>query len=377
MKKALIVANLAGFACFLINDIKTLQDMGYHVTLAANRNLFPWEDTKCKLDALSVEVIQVDFDSKNPFARDNGRALQQMRAILKTNHYDFIHCHTPISGLITRLAAIPYRVKGTKIVYTTHGFAFTRHSSGKSQLMYRTLEDIGSFLCDAMITINREDYEAARRMHCKNVYYIHGVGVDVERYRNVQIDREAYRKSIGVAPDQIMVLSVGALSERKNQQIVIRALATLPDKDKYVFVVCGEGEKRDELLKLAKEKQVNCRLLGFRHDIPEITKCSDVGVLPSIREGLGLAGVQSLAAGVPIVGTDVQGIRDCVVPGKTGYLCDAFDAENFARYIQVLGRQSCGEREEMARNCMKMAQNFGESISVLQMKDIYNKILAN
>ena len=92
---------------------------------------------------------------------------------------------------------------------------------------------------------------------------------------------------------------------------------------------------------------------------------------------MGLAGVQSLAAGVPIVGTDVQGIRDYVVPGKTGYLCDAFDAESFARYIQILGRQSRGEREEIARNCMKMAQNFDESISVLQMKDIYNKILAN
>ena len=71
-------------------------------------------------------------------------------------------------------------------------------------------------------------------------------------------------------------------------------------------------------------------------DIPEITAISDIGVIPSIREGLGLAGVQSLAAGVPVIGSSVQGIKDYIVDGKDGYLCAPFDDTAFAEHENLL-----------------------------------------
>lgn len=377
MKYALIVANLAGFVSFLLNDIKLLKEKGYNVVFAANTKILQWEDTKKALEQLSVPVVHIDFDSKNPFSRKNFKAFIQIKTLLKKEKYDLIHCHTPIAGLITRLAAYKYRKKGAVVIYTTHGFAFTSYSSAKEWFLYYSLENFSSRFCDAIITINKEDYGYAKKMNCKQVFYINGVGVDISKYCKINIDREKYRESIGVKQNKIMVLSVGELSERKNHQIIIKALAKIEDRDKYVYVICGNGINGgtgDMLRQLAIENKVNLILLGFRHDIPEITKCSDIGAIPSVREGLGLSGIQFLAAGIPVIGTNVQGIRDYIIDGKTGFLCKAFDENMFANAIRNLSNLNAEDKEKFRQNCMQMAQKFDIKVSYSQMKQIYSKL---
>ena len=92
----------------------------------------------------------------------------------------------------------------------------------------------------------------------------------------------------------------------------------------------------DFLKKYAEEKNVRVKFLGFRKDIPELNKCADIAVLPSLREGLGLAGIEALASGVPVIGSRVQGIKDYVIDGKTGYLCSPLNADEFADKIKLL-----------------------------------------
>ena len=372
-KQALIVANLAGFASFLIVSMKILQEEGYEITYAANANKLEWSDTQKKLTAMGVRFVQIDFDSQNPLSSANRRAYRQLKGLFKESHFDLVHCHTPIAGLLTRIAARRQRRRGTLVIYTTHGFAFTSHSTKKQKLLYGTLEKFGSRFCDAIVTINREDYAAAKKMHCKKVYYVNGVGVDTHRFQSVEVDRGAYRAQIGISPDRIMILSVGELSTRKNHRIIIEAIALLPDHERYVFVICGNGINGgtgNALQALALEKGVDLRLMGFRNDIPEMMKASDIGAIPSIREGLGLAGVQSLAAGVPLVGSDVQGIRDYVENGRTGYLCDPFDAATFARAIPKL----VAERDTMTEYCCETAAKFDLSVAKAQLKAIYKKL---
>ena len=125
VKNALIVANLAGFASFLIHDIEILIVKGYAVTFAANAYKLEWADTKEKLDKMGVKFVQLDFDSTNPMAKTNFKAYKELKKLLKQGNFQLIHCHTPIAGIFTRLAARPYRRKGTRVIYTTHGFAFT------------------------------------------------------------------------------------------------------------------------------------------------------------------------------------------------------------------------------------------------------------
>lgn len=201
-------------------------------------------------------------------------------------------------------------------------------------------------------------------MFCKKIFYINGVGVDTSKYRNVPVDHDEYRKMLGIPKKKVIVLAVGELSTRKNHQIIIKAISKLKNKDDYVFVICGNGFNGGTgkmLSELAQKEHVDLRLLGFRMDIPEITEVSDIGVIPFVREGLGLPGIQSLAAGIPVVGSDVQGIRDYIVDGKTGYLCDPFDADAFAKKIQVFSNAK--KRKEMEKFCRDMAANFDNSVS--------------
>lgn len=377
MKKALVVTALAGFAYgFLENDMKTLQNMGYEVHCAANKEYEKNIDAEVHFPSIGVAYHQIKFDSKSPLSKKSFGAAREFCKLIRENKFDVIHCHTPIVGAIVRMCCIFERIKGTKVIYTTHGLAFTKNSGIKSWLVYAGMEWICSWFTDAVITINYEDYDKMKRMGCKRVFHINGVGVNTEKYHNVNIDRNEYRSLLGIEKNDIMILSVGELSVRKNHQIIIKALAQINDP-RYVFVVCGHeiggSDMTKMLTELAEEKNVRLKIMGFRHDIPEICHCADIAVLPSLREGLGLAGIEALASGVPVVGTAVQGIKDYVVDGETGYLCDAYDESQFAEKIKILSNPIV--KGNMIEACVKKAEEFSTKVSFEQMESIYELIL--
>lgn len=380
-KKALIVVNLAGFLTFLWNDIQTLQDMGYSVSIAGNGKMQDgtWAIEIPRLEKMGIPFFQIDFDTKSPITGQNIKALKKLQDILKNDKFLLVHCHTPIVGMLARLAARRCRRRGTKVIYTTHGFAFTDRSSKKQWLIYHTMENFASRFCDGIITINHEDYGNAKNMHCKNVYCISGVGVDTKKFREVVVDRKQYREKLGVGSEDVMVLSVGELSARKNHQVIISAIGQLKNKEKYAYVICGReviNSGMEEYLKeLATKNNVRLILAGHRSDIPEINKCADIAAIPSLREGLGLAGIEALASGVPVVGADVQGIREYVLDGEDGYLCCAESTQEFATAIEKLATISEKDREIMQDKCIDVAMRFDKSVSQAQMKKIYYELL--
>lgn len=380
VKKTLIVSALAGFiGTFLTHDIETLKSMGYEVHCAGNaRNKDPIENEN-SFRAMGVTFHQVDFSSKSPLSRDSLKAFKEIKQLLKEEKFDLVHCHTPIAGAITRVAAMPYRKRvcgGTTVIYTSHGFYFHKGSSKKTWVIYYTIEKAMSALCDAIITINSEDYETAKRMLCKNVFHINGVGCDTEKYRNVQIDRDIYRRSLGVESGQVMILDIGELSPRKNHKTVINAVAKLNNKN-VVLVICGKaisGSRTFESLKMAAEEgHANVVFAGHKLDIPVLCQCADLGVLSSTREGLGMVGIEMMAAGLPLVTSNVHGIKDYMVDGKTGFMCAPYDVDAFAIGMEKLCNPEI--RDSFRQNCVASAARFDVSISAEQMKQIYSELL--
>lgn len=375
-KYALIAANFIGFFHFLWDDIDMLNSMGYNIYAIGDNGKN--EDYTLKIMAeKNVTFIDAKIDAKSPFTRNNLDYYNKVRKLLKEQHFDLVHCHTPIVGLIVRWAARGYRKRGTKVIYTTHGLAFTHLSSRKEYMVYHSIESFASRFCDAIITINKEDYESAKKLHCPHVFHINGVGVDTKKFASANIDREEYRENLGIAKDKLMVLGIGELSYRKNHIVIVKALAKLNNKEKFVFAICGRemtaGGTGDEIRNLSKEYGINTVFLGFRHDIPEVIKCADIGVMPSIREGLGLSGIEMLSEGIPLVGSDVQGIREYIINGETGYLCNPFDVDAFAKGLEKLSDDKL--RQIMSPQCKDIVKMFDTSVSVKQRKDIYNQLL--
>lgn len=377
MKKALIVTALARFTkSFLTNDIIMLQKMGYEVHCAANIHHAGAECMSEYFKKMDITFHQIDFSSSKPLSFETVKSYKEMTTLFKSEHYDVIHCHTPIAGAITRFAARKQRKKGSVVIYTTHGFYFHKHSSKKTWIVFHTVEDMMSRYCDAIITINKEDYDNAKLLHCKKVFYIPGVGVDTKRFRDAIVERSTYRKTLGINENQLLILAVGELSHRKNHQIIIKALANaeIPDT---VFMICGNAmtsaNTKAELEQLARESGVDLRLMGLRDDITQICKCADIGAMPSTREGLGLSGIEMLASGLPIVASNVHGIVDYITDGVDGYLCDPFDANAFAKAIKKLSDSSV--RKSMIINCKKAAEPFDVKHSKKAMQDIYLEML--
>lgn len=315
MKKALIVATIGAFIKFEENDINILKKMGYKVHVACNV-----EGAEEYLQKIGCNIFDVPF-ARSPFSRKNIKAYIVLKEIMKENQFDLIHCHTPMGGVIARLCANKYRKLGKlKVIYTAHGFHFFKGAPLKNWILYYPVEWLLSWITDMIITINKEDYNRAKKyFHSKKIKYIPGVGVDIEKINKTVVDIEEKRKSLGIDKEDIVFLSVGELHSRKNQKVVIDAMNRIKNSN-ICYLIAGEGILRNDYEKLIKEYKLEkkVKLLGFRNDVVELCKIADCFIHPSIREGLGIAPLEAMACALPVIGSDVNGMRDYIEGGKTG-----------------------------------------------------------
>ncbi len=378
-KKVLIVASVVSFIeWFNKENVEYLHnELNCEVHIACNLDYFDDTDeqrTKEYLDRITEEGIvlhNIHF-ARSPLKKENIAAYKQLKQLIGTENFDLIHCHTPTASILTRLAARKSRKKGSVVMYTCHGFHFHDAAPVKNWILYYPVEKYMSRFCDYLITINKEDYNRAQKFHASNVRYIPGVGVDVEAIRNTVVDKAAYRQSIGVPADAVMIISIGELIERKNHEVIIRALGKLQRQDIY-YVICGKGPLQAYLSDLSQKLGVHTIFLGFRQDIPELCHIADISALPSKIEGLGLAGIEAMAAGVPLVSSNVHGIMDYVVDGETGYAVSPHDVDGFAEALHRLAVDP-ELRANMRESCIRTVALFEIHNSLNEMWKIYDEV---
>lgn len=340
MKKVLIVATVVKMhiMVFHIPYLEWFKKNGYEVHVCASNDYDNKED--CKIPSCD-QYYDLPFE-RSPFKLGNIKVYKDLKDIIDINDYDIIHCHTPMGGVLTRLAARNARRNGTKIIYTAHGFHFFKGGPIINWLAYYPIERWLARYTDILITINKEDYARANKsFQAGKVEYIPGVGIDIDKFRKTKVNKEFKRKELGLPEDAFVILSVGELNKNKNHEVVIKALSKLKNPKIY-YIVCGQGELLNYLKGLKKElgmdKQV--KLLGFRSDIAEICKASDAFIFPSKREGLGLAALEAMASGLPIITSNVHGIVDYSINEVSGYNCSPEDVNSFADAINKLSNDS-------------------------------------
>lgn len=260
---------------------------------------------------LGCKVYPIET-SRSPLQKGNVVAIKQIRKLVTEEHYDIVHCHTPIAAMCTRLACRKVRKQGTKVFYTAHGFHFYKGAPLKNWLLYYPVEKICAHFTDVLITINQEDYELAqKKMKAKKVVYVPGVGIDLEKFGKVTVDKCEKRRELGVPNEALLLLSVGELNENKNHETVIRAIADM--KDVY-YIIAGKGVLQEHLQSVIDELGMTERvkLLGFRKDIGELCEAADVFVFPSFREGLSVSVMEAMASGLPVVCSRIRGNVDLI-----------------------------------------------------------------
>lgn len=194
-------------------------------------------------------------------------------------------------------------------------------------------------------------------MHSPVVKYIHGIGINPARLSQPDA-RSDIRQELQLHKDAFLCISVGELNENKNHQVVIKALGQLKDPDIH-YVICGKGNQLENLKTLAKEQGVqnNVHFLGYRLDVVNLCKQADVFLFPSHREGLGVAPLEAMFCGIPLITSRIRGPVDFMKEGKTGYLSDPDDVNSFAAKIKKL-KSDPQLRAKMGENCKKAVVPF-------------------
>jgi glycosyltransferase involved in cell wall biosynthesis len=281
-----------------------LVESGHSVDIACNMTQ--------ELSPELLELVSITYDipfNRSPLKRRNIEAYQNLNAISKEASYDIVHTHTPVASAIARMI---FKKSNSRVIYTAHGFHFYKGAPLINWMLYYPIEWWLSKHTDVLITINKEDFKLARnKFNCKDVRYIPGVGINLNMFDSINNGREQKKKEIGIPVDDKLILSVGELNENKNHEVVIKALSIL-DKPNIHYVICGEGPLHSRLSRLISEYGLanQVHLLGFRHDVKEIYLISDLFIFSSKREGLPVAFLEALLAGLPVIASNIRGNTD-------------------------------------------------------------------
>ncbi|WP_165045982.1 glycosyltransferase [Adlercreutzia sp. ZJ138] len=256
--------------------------------------------------------------SRSPLSWGNVKAVRQIRRLAEGQAYDIVHCHTPVAAACTRLACRKLRGNGLRVFYTAHGFHFYKGSPILNWLVYYPIERLCSRWTDTLVTINQEDYGRAQRFKTESVVLVLGVGLDREKFHEGLLgeeERSLKRGLMGLAPDDVLILSVGEVNANKNHKLVIDALVNLKD-ERFRYFVAGEGPLLGDLRRYSESLGLGHRVsfLGRREDVAELYSIADYYVHPSFREGLPVSLMEAVSSGTYALASDIRGCRD-ILPG--------------------------------------------------------------
>ena len=376
MKKALIVANTARFiVSFELDSIRILQEMGFEVHCASNFNSeSDIAGAENKLREKGAAVHQIDI-CRSPFRAGNVRALKDLKKLIKDEGFALVHCHTPSGGVLARLAAESARKKGTKVIYTVHGFHFYKGAPLLNWAVYYPVERFFARMTDVLITINEEDHRRAHGFKAKKVLYVPGVGVDTAKTAPCsEEEKTELRRKLGLPEDRTVLLSVGDINKNKNHAAVLNALTELKD-DRIFYVVCGSGELLEAHKEYCRQSGIadQVRFAGFCSNIADYYHAADAFVFPSYREGLSVALMEAMACGLPVLCSRIRGNTDLVK--NEAFLADPGVPGDWARGISMLADLSAKDRLEVSSGNRKtIEEGFSLGRISSQMRSIYGEM---
>jgi len=372
-KKVLFVATVVKthMMQFHIPYLKLFQEMGWETAVASKNDyenpadcVIPYCDT----------YYDIPFE-RLPWKPKNIASYKMLKKIIDEGNYDIIHCHTPVGAMIARLAALSARKKGTKVIYTAHGFHFFKGAPLLNWLLFYPVEWLLSPVTDVLITINKEDHaRALKQLHAKRIEYVPGVGINTAKFRELDMDREAKRKSLGYGEADFLLLTVAEMTANKNHITILKALALLKERgelNNIHYLICGRGEMWASLEESARELGIDhhVNFLGYRTDAPELYKASDLFLFVTLREGLSVALMEAMSSGIPIVCAKIRGNTDLIDDGLSGVFSEN-DPEAVAEHILSLYRDP-ERRQALGQAASEKALLFDEKNVLEQVKEIY------
>ncbi len=366
MKKILFAATITDhFYYFHLPYLKYFHDSGWEVHVAGKGDR--------KLPDCDVQH-DIPF-VRSPFSKGNIEAYKQLKKVIDDNDFDIIHCHTPMGGILSRLAARKSRKNGTKVIYTAHGFHFFKGAPVLNWLIYYPIEWFMSKITDCLITINQEDFDFAKKHFKKpHVKLVDGVGYNNDLFYPISADeKQKIRADKGYEKDEKILIYVAEMNANKNQQMLLKMMTQIKTQN-VKLLLAGADNFNGEYQKLAKELKVEDKVqfLGHREDVAELLKMSDICVASSLREGLPVNIMEAMAVGLPVIAGDNRGHRALINNGEDSFTVAMNDYITASSSVDRL----FDNQEFYNQISAKAAENikrFSKEKVTVQMNSIYSE----
>lgn len=317
MKKVLFVASVSThIISFHRQYLKWFREHGYKTEVASSG--------KEKIEYCDIHH-EIPF-KRFPLKISNIRAYKMLKGVIDNGNYNIIHCHTPTASVLTRLVARKKRKRGTKVLYTAHGFHFYKGAPLLNWLIYYPIEKIMAHFTDCLITITSEDYEFAKKhLKAKKIEHINGIGMNTKRFSEEITEKQKndLKKELEITENDIVLSYVAELNKNKNQFLLIKVMEKLKKKNKNIkLLIVGSGNYMERYKNEVEKRnlQSNVMFLGRRNDVPAILSITDIYVASSLREGLPVNIMEAMYMKLPIVAIDNRGHRELIENSINGYL---------------------------------------------------------
>ena len=307
-----------------------------------------------------------------PFA--DYRAFQDLTAWIAGGQWDIVHTHGSKAGALGRFAA--HKANVPIIIHNVHGWGHHGHMSGPMRRFYigaerRAAKVTDKFLTDASANIAKGLADGIGR---PDQYITVYNGIDIARFRDAKVDRNALRAEMDIPPDAPVVGTIGRLAAQKAPDDFVRmAVHIHKQRPDAHFVWVGGGPLEAETLAQIRAAGLEhaVHLLGYRNDVPALLRTFDVFALTSLWEGLPRVFAQAMCARLPIVATRVDGAPEAITDGENGYLIDPQQPQAQADLILKLLNDPALCRAMGERGLLRADPQFNEQHMVRQIADIY------
>lgn len=367
MNVAIIATYMSFHSSFNRHNIDLLNDMGHKVHVfgsdADSKNKKGQLDdfySYCQRNSVTLHFVDIPR-SPLKFIKIY-KAYKVIIESITKNKIVFIHSHTPVGGFLGRFSSKSLSISN---IYTSHGFHFFKGAPIWNWLLYFPIEKILSGFTDAVITINNEDYELSKKYFKSTSYLIQGVGIYYSDF---------YKNRTRKTSEELKLLSVGEINANKNHITAVKAFRFF--NQKFSYKIAGDGVQKLKLTHKIQTFDMNnsVRLLGFVHDVKPLLWESDIFLMPSLREGLPVSIIEAMASGLPVIGSDIRGIRDLIDEGKGGYLFQKNNWRELRKILEELGRNP-QLQFEMGQYNQEKARMYSFDMVKNTMEQIYKNHL--
>ncbi len=356
------------------------RDFGDEVTLITGPAIGPEGSLMDRAREVGFRIIEIPELRRSIYPLMDWVSYRRLIETFRELRPDIVHTHSSKAGIIGRYAAAK---AGLPAVHTIHGASFHRGQSALAFNVYCQLErwaarktDVFLSVCDSL-TDQYVEAGIAPRDRFTTVYS----GMDVDPFLNPSRSRDEVREQLGLQPDQIAVAKVARLFHLKGHKFLIEAARTVIDRCPNVrFVLIGDGILREQFEQRISELGLSEHfiLTGLvpPEQIPELVNAAEIVAHTSEWEGLARVLPQALISGKPVVSYDVDGAREVVIPGETGYLLPVEEIAGLADAICELA-ESPELRIRLGENGRaRFTDVFRHQTMTAQIRDVYQQVLA-